>query len=72
MIQRLQEKNFGFVEVSRKEVEAFFKNYRDSIGVIPEKVTISHIFRNPHQSDKSESKIPPKAESILDSIKNRC
>jgi peptidyl-prolyl cis-trans isomerase SurA len=69
MIQRLQEKNFGMVEVSRREVEAFFEDYKDSIGVIPEKVTISHIFRNPHQSDKLKAKYRAKAEAILDSVK---
>jgi peptidyl-prolyl cis-trans isomerase SurA len=70
MIQRLQEKNFGFVEVSRKEVEEFYQEYRDSIGVIPEKVTISHIYRNPRQSESLKAKYRQKAESILDSIKN--
>jgi peptidyl-prolyl cis-trans isomerase SurA len=69
MIQRLQEKNFGYVDVSRREVEEFFTQYRDSIGVIPEKVTISHIYRNPRQSEGLKLKFRQKAESILDSIK---
>jgi peptidyl-prolyl cis-trans isomerase SurA len=69
MIQRLQEKNFGFVDVSRREVEAFFRDYRDSIGVIPEKVTISHIYRNPRQNEALREKYRLKAQSILDSIK---
>jgi peptidyl-prolyl cis-trans isomerase SurA len=69
MVQRLQEKNFGYVDVSRREVEEFFREYRDSIGVIPEKVTISHIYRNPRQSEQLKAKFREKAEAILDSIK---
>lgn len=69
MIQKLQEKNFGMVEVSRREAEEFFYKYRDSIGVIPEKVTISHIYRNPRKSESVKAKYRTLAESILDSIK---
>lgn len=69
MIQKLQEKNFGMVEVSRREAEEFFYKYRDSIGVIPEKVTISHIYRNPRKSESVKAKYRSLAESILDSLK---
>jgi len=41
MIQRLREKKFGGVEASHREVEEFFYKYKDSLGVIPEKVKIS-------------------------------
>src|ERR1035437_9826196 len=34
MVQKLQEKNFSGVEASRHEVEDFYSNYKDSIGVI--------------------------------------
>ena len=47
MIQKLQQKNFGNIDVSRREVEEFFNKFKDSLGVIPEKVDIAHIFRNP-------------------------
>ena len=44
MIQKLQEKNFASIEASRREVETFFSTYKDSLGVIPEKVKIfSHL-----------------------------
>jgi len=69
MIQKLQEKNFGMVDVSRREVEEFFYKYRDSIGVIPEKVTISHIYRNPRKSESIKAKYRTIAEAILDSLK---
>ncbi|HQF41717.1 MAG TPA: peptidylprolyl isomerase [Ignavibacteriaceae bacterium] len=69
MSQRLQEKNFGKVQATRREVEEFFNTYKDSIGLIPEKVTIYHIFQNPKASAKLKKKFYDKALALLDSIK---
>jgi len=69
MSQRLQEKNFGKVQASRREIEEFFETYKDSIGTIPEKVTIYHIFQNPKASEKLKKIFYEKALSILDSVK---
>lgn len=69
MSQKLQEKNFGKVQASRREVEEFFETYKDSIGTIPEKVTIFHIFINPKASEKLKKKFYNKAADLLDSIK---
>ncbi|NWF90850.1 MAG: peptidylprolyl isomerase [Ignavibacteriaceae bacterium] len=70
MIQKLQEKNFSGIEASRREVEIFFNTYKDSLGIIPEKVTISHIYKNPKASKTNKEKYYSLAKSILDSIKN--
>lgn len=69
MSQRLQEKNFGKVQASRREVEEFFNIYKDSIGTIPEKLTIFHIFQNPKASEKLKKKFLEQATSLLDSLK---
>jgi peptidyl-prolyl cis-trans isomerase SurA len=69
MIQRVREKNFGMIEASRREVEEFFNIYKDSLGVIPERVKISHIFQNPKASAKVKEESRKFAQSILDSIK---
>jgi len=69
MSQRLQEKNFGRVEATRREVEDFFSEFKDSIGTIPEKVVIYHIFQNPKASEKLKRKFYDKAAALLDSIK---
>ena len=69
MSQRLQEKNFGKVQATRREVEDFFNVYKDSIGTIPEKVVIYHIFQNPKASEKLKKKFYDKASALLDSIK---
>ena len=70
MIQKLQENNFASIEASRREVESFFSIYKDSIGVIPEKVKISHIYNNPKASSINKEKYRQFAKAILDSIKN--
>lgn len=69
MVQKLQEKKFGFIESTRREVETFFETYKDSLGVIPEKVKISHIFRNPQAAATLKNKYKAFAQSLLDSIK---
>lgn len=69
MIQKLQEKKFKDVQVSRIEVEDFFNTYQDSLGVIPEKVQISHILKIPEASEATKEKYKKFAQSILDSIK---
>lgn len=69
MSQRLQEKKFGRLQATKREVEEFFSLYKDSIGVIPEKVTIYHIFQNPKASEKLKNKFRDKALALLDSVK---
>ena len=70
MIQKLQQKNFGTIDVSRREVEEFFNKFKDTLGVIPEKVEIAHIFRNPRTSSAAKAKAKALAEAILDSLKH--
>ncbi|MGE5351132.1 MAG: peptidylprolyl isomerase [Acidobacteriota bacterium] len=69
MSQTLIQKKFGQVESSRREVEDFFNQYKDSLGLIPEKYTIAHIFRTPRASDKVKESSLKLAHEILDSIK---
>ena len=69
MVQRLREKNFAFLEASRREIEEFFETYKDSLGMIPEKLKIFHIFRNPKATERIKNKAKDLAQSLLDSIK---
>lgn len=69
MIQRMQQTKFASVEASRREVEEFFNTFRDSIGSIPEKLTLFHIFKNPKASDRLKNKSREFAQSLLDSIR---
>lgn len=68
MIQRLRDQKFSSIEASRREVEEFFNTYRDSIGIIPEKVKISHIYKNPKTSEKARQAAYSFAKDLLDSL----
>ncbi|OGU62361.1 MAG: parvulin peptidyl-prolyl isomerase [Ignavibacteria bacterium RBG_13_36_8] len=70
MAQMVQNKKFGQVEVSRKKVEDFYNEFQDSLGVIPEKFEIAHIFLNPKAGSKLKNKAREFALSLLDSLKN--
>ena len=69
MVQRLREKNFAPIEASRREVEEFYHNFKDSLGMIPEKLHIFHIFRNPKTTDRLKAQYRDFAQAVLDSIK---
>ena len=69
MAQTLQQKKFGAVDVNRREVEDFYRTFKDSLGLIPEKYTVAHIFVNPKASEKVKSKTRIYVQSLLDSIK---
>ena len=57
LVQKIQEKKFGLIDTGRREVEEFFDRFKDSLGVIPEKIKLSHIFKNPKTSVAFETKI---------------
>ncbi|MEI7812447.1 MAG: peptidylprolyl isomerase [Ignavibacteria bacterium] len=69
MSQTLMQKKFGNVESSRREVEGFYNNYKDSLGLIPEKYTLAHIFITPKAGAKVKEMAKDLARSILDSVK---
>ena len=69
MAQTVQNQKFGMVDVSRKEVDDFFETYQDSLGLIPEKFEIAHIFINPKANDRVTKKAKDFAQSLLDSIR---
>jgi peptidyl-prolyl cis-trans isomerase SurA len=65
-VQRLK---FGDITVSRREIEEFFENYRDSLPPVPEEVEVSHIYMAPKVSAGVKQAAYQKAKMILDSIK---
>lgn len=69
MAQMLQQKKFGDVQVSRKEVEDFFESYKDSLGIVPDKYEIAHIFQNPKTGERARKKALDLANTLLDSLK---
>ncbi len=69
MAQLLRQKKFGQVEASRKEVEDFFATYKDSLGIVPEKLRIANIFQNPKTGERIKKKAHDFAGTLLDSLK---
>ncbi|KAB2909311.1 MAG: peptidylprolyl isomerase [Ignavibacteriales bacterium] len=70
LMKKAQDKKFASVQVSRREVEEFYKEFRDSLGNSPEKVKLSHIFRSPVKSERLKKIAHDFAETLLDSIKH--
>ncbi|MDZ7766852.1 MAG: peptidylprolyl isomerase [Melioribacteraceae bacterium] len=70
MSQMVQQKEFGQIEVTRREVREFFETNKDSLGTIPEKFELKHIFINPQKSDRLKIRAKEFANTLLDSIKN--
>ncbi len=70
MAETLKQKKFGLIEATRKEVEDFYTEYKDSLGLIPEKYKIAHIFINPKASEKVKLKAKEFALTLIDSIKS--
>ncbi|PJA99333.1 MAG: parvulin peptidyl-prolyl isomerase [Ignavibacteriales bacterium CG_4_9_14_3_um_filter_30_11] len=68
MVQKLQQKKFGDVNATRREVEDFYYQFKDSLGIIPEKVNIAHIYRDPEASKETIKKYYKFAEDVKDSI----
>ncbi len=65
LVQKLQEsKNFE-TQISRKEVEAFYKTFRDSLPVVKDGVRISHILVSVEASDTAIEAVKVKAEEVL-------
>ena len=69
MISKLQQTKFGFLNVTRREVEEFFLTYQDSLPRVPEQVELRHIFIVPKVDENTKARTYAKARTILDSIR---
>ena len=70
MGQKVKQKRFGSLTVTRREVEDFYQSFKDSLGIIPEKFTIAHIFVNPQKGERVKKAAYDLAKKLLDSLKN--
>ncbi|HEM48659.1 MAG TPA: hypothetical protein ENO27_00480 [Caldithrix sp.] len=69
LVEQTRAMNFQGMKISRREVEEFYKQYKDSLPGMPETVEISHILKIVKPSDESLSVAYDKASSILAEIK---
>ena len=70
MSYMLQQKKFGQLDATRKEVEDFFQTFRDSLPDVQEKFVIQHIFQNPKTGERIKKRAKDFALSLLDSLKH--
>ncbi len=70
LIQKVQDQKFGRLEVSRYEVEQFYNQFKDSIGLVPEEVKLSQIFIQAKLTESDKEFLKSKLKAILDSIKH--
>ncbi len=69
LIQTLQQLKFGSLEPSRREVEEFYQQYKDSLPKVPEMVELYHLFVTPKVGKATKDAIKARAQKILDSIR---
>jgi peptidyl-prolyl cis-trans isomerase SurA len=69
LIQNLQQLKFGALEPSRREVEEFFTQYKDSLPKVAEEVELYHLFVAPKVSHQTKEILKAKVQKILDSIR---
>ena len=69
LAQRLQQQRFSGSEISRREVEDFFQQYKDSLGTIPEEVELAHIAMKRKPGGAAKAAARAKAQMLLDSLK---
>ncbi len=69
MVEQLRAKKFRDIKVSRREVEEFYKMYKDSLPARAATVDISHILMQVKPSEEAQMKAYQKAEMILKELK---
>jgi len=70
LAQRLQQQRFGQAQISRREVEEFFTQYKDSLGQVPEEVDLAHIAVKLKPGLAARTAGRTKAQALLDSLKS--
>jgi peptidyl-prolyl cis-trans isomerase SurA len=68
LAERLQQQHFAATSTTRREVEEFFVQYRDSLGQVPEQVDLAHIAIKVKAGGEALAQAGDKARSLLDSL----
>lgn len=67
-IERIQQKMFSDIKVSRGDVESFYTRYQDSIPKVPDRVDLYHIVKYVKASDEKTKEAQQLALRVRDSI----
>lgn len=70
LVEQVRAMRFRDVKVSRREVEEFYKMYKDSLPTRPATVDISHILKVIKPSEEAQLKAYRKAEMVLQKLKD--
>ncbi|MBI4811192.1 MAG: peptidylprolyl isomerase [Ignavibacteriales bacterium] len=57
------------ITISRREVEEFYEQYKDSLPWVPEEVELYHIFKVPKVSESTKNSMKQQADKILDTLR---
>ncbi len=69
LADKLAKKRTADVQVSKREVEEFYTQFKDSLPPVKEELEIYHIFREPVIGDAVRKEVKDIAQSVMDSIK---
>jgi peptidyl-prolyl cis-trans isomerase SurA len=68
MIEMIQQRELGDIEITHREVTEFFQMYGDSLPPVPEQIELRQITMFPRVTESFKVAAREKAQSILDSI----
>jgi peptidyl-prolyl cis-trans isomerase SurA len=68
LAERLQQERFGNARISRREVEEFYAQYKDSLGEVPEQVDLAHIAIKLKAGTDATAKGLARTRALLDSL----
>ncbi|MDH4071411.1 MAG: peptidylprolyl isomerase [Ignavibacteria bacterium] len=66
--ERLQQQRFAVTRIARREVEEFFRLYKDSLGIVPEQVDLAHIAIKLKPGAGASAAAVAKANALRDSL----
>ncbi len=69
LVQKVRQQREASLQVSHREVEEFYRVYRDSLPQVPEEFEVSHIFMVPRPDSTVEQTTRRVLQSIHDSIR---
>ena len=69
MIEMIQQRELGEIDITHREVTEFFTTYGDSLPAVPEQVELRQIVLFPRVTEAFREAARAKAQGILDSIK---
>ncbi|MCI0707300.1 MAG: peptidylprolyl isomerase [Ignavibacteriae bacterium] len=69
LVSRVRQAKESSIQISRREVEEFFEEYKDSLETVPEEFELSHIFIKPKADTTVERQTRAVMTAILDSLR---